>query len=534
MRFGNVRFFPAIILYVLTTDPAVSDTLHPYRSPATVFSYTIPASTVGSLGYSLAGSFYYGNDAAMAEGIGGERFIRKLSNNQMIDPAAAQIINGGLDVTLGVHRLAAISFTVPYYYDIPGWGYSKQTIGDLTVSAKSASGGISSRPVRFGGRISVVLPTGNPEAGIFPRHVFYIKSDPSNSGERVVVFAHNKTYLHPCMLWSLDLRRIRPRLPLEIHFNTGAVFSDAKERFSIDGALAAALRPVRALCLSLELASETRPFVAGRSIADAFVADPLRFVPAASLDLPAGVTLRMSGEIGLSNGKWALRSIWYRNGYVYATKAVPFYAIALNVIYRGTLHKRSPTPDNVDIGGSGESGDRDGDNIPDSLDKCPTTPEDRDGFSDKDGCPDYDNDADGIPDSTDACPEEKGTEFNRGCPETGDLRFERTVLTAVAFEPGKSKIVSGSEILDKIFDAMQKAPASKIEFQVHTDNLGPSDSCRALSQKRADVLKLYLVAKGIRPDRIKALGMGSDFPVADNSTEEGRAKNRGVEVRRIE
>jgi outer membrane protein OmpA-like peptidoglycan-associated protein len=48
------------------------------------------------------------------------------------------------------------------------------------------------------------------------------------------------------------------------------------------------------------------------------------------------------------------------------------------------------------------------------------------------------------------------------------------------------------------------------------------------------VLKLYLVAKGIRPDRIKALGLGSEFPIAANSTEAGRAKNQRVEVRRIE
>jgi outer membrane protein OmpA-like peptidoglycan-associated protein len=61
--------------------------------------------------------------------------------------------------------------------------------------------------------------------------------------------------------------------------------------------------------------------------------------------------------------------------------------------------------------------DRDGDGVPDSKDKCPDEPEDKDGFQDEDGCPDLDNDSDGIPDAQDKCPNQAGPAENAGCPD---------------------------------------------------------------------------------------------------------------------
>ena len=66
-------------------------------------------------------------------------------------------------------------------------------------------------------------------------------------------------------------------------------------------------------------------------------------------------------------------------------------------------------------------GDRDGDGVPDDVDKCPDEPEDRDGFEDDDGCPDPDNDGDGIPDVSDKCPNDpenfNGYQDDDGCPD---------------------------------------------------------------------------------------------------------------------
>ena len=66
-------------------------------------------------------------------------------------------------------------------------------------------------------------------------------------------------------------------------------------------------------------------------------------------------------------------------------------------------------------------GDRDGDGIPDAIDRCPLEPEDKDGFEDEDGCPDPDNDLDGIPDTVDKCPNDPedhdGFQDEDGCPD---------------------------------------------------------------------------------------------------------------------
>ena len=71
--------------------------------------------------------------------------------------------------------------------------------------------------------------------------------------------------------------------------------------------------------------------------------------------------------------------------------------------------------------GSKCDGDRDGDGIPDSVDKCPDIPEDFDNENDDDGCPDFDKDMDGVPDDRDKCPNDKedkdGFQDNDGCPE---------------------------------------------------------------------------------------------------------------------
>lgn len=71
--------------------------------------------------------------------------------------------------------------------------------------------------------------------------------------------------------------------------------------------------------------------------------------------------------------------------------------------------------------GSGCEGDRDGDGVPDTLDRCPDIPEDFDNENDEDGCPDYDRDGDGIADDRDKCPDQRedrdGWEDGDGCPE---------------------------------------------------------------------------------------------------------------------
>jgi Thrombospondin type 3 repeat len=89
---------------------------------------------------------------------------------------------------------------------------------------------------------------------------------------------------------------------------------------------------------------------------------------------------------------------------------------------RGTIAVTfTPTAKRGITGRSRTMVDTDGDGIPDDVDKCPTEPEDKDGFQDEDGCPDPDNDGDGIPDTVDKCPnlaeDKDGFEDADGCPD---------------------------------------------------------------------------------------------------------------------
>ena len=76
---------------------------------------------------------------------------------------------------------------------------------------------------------------------------------------------------------------------------------------------------------------------------------------------------------------------------------------------------------------------------------------------------------------------------------------------------------------------MQEDPTIKFEVQGHCDNTGSDAVNDPLSQKRADAIVTALVANGIPADRLSAVGKGAHEPIADNSTDEGRAQNRRVE-----
>jgi len=71
---------------------------------------------------------------------------------------------------------------------------------------------------------------------------------------------------------------------------------------------------------------------------------------------------------------------------------------------------------------------------------------------------------------------------------------------------------------------------STIIIEGHTDNVGTAEKNKKLSQQRADAVQKYLISRGVDKKRLKAVGYGLTKPVADNNTEEGRAKNRRVEL----
>lgn len=84
--------------------------------------------------------------------------------------------------------------------------------------------------------------------------------------------------------------------------------------------------------------------------------------------------------------------------------------------------------------------------------------------------------------------------------------------------------------LNDYVEYLNANPEMKLNVRGFTDNTGAAAYNKKLSQKRADSVKTYLESKGIATDRISAIGMGEDFPNADNATVEGRSQNRRVEL----
>ncbi|AKK73441.1 membrane protein [Chryseobacterium sp. P1-3] len=83
--------------------------------------------------------------------------------------------------------------------------------------------------------------------------------------------------------------------------------------------------------------------------------------------------------------------------------------------------------------------------------------------------------------------------------------------------------------LDKLAKVLSDNPDTNINIYGHTDSVGKDAYNMALSQRRADAVKSYLVGKGIAGSRMFTKGEGENMPVASNDTDEGRAKNRRVE-----
>jgi outer membrane protein OmpA-like peptidoglycan-associated protein len=86
------------------------------------------------------------------------------------------------------------------------------------------------------------------------------------------------------------------------------------------------------------------------------------------------------------------------------------------------------------------------------------------------------------------------------------------------------------KVLDGVAQVSKKYDKTLIEIAGHTDNVGDANFNRQLSQRRASAVAQYLMSKGVAEPRIITAAGGEDHPIASNSTEQGRAANRRVEV----
>jgi OOP family OmpA-OmpF porin len=135
-----------------------------------------------------------------------------------------------------------------------------------------------------------------------------------------------------------------------------------------------------------------------------------------------------------------------------------------------------------------------------------------------------DSDGDGVTDNLDQCPNTpKGATVDaRGC-----WTFEAVVL--FDFDSAEIKSVA-YPMLDEASDILKKNPELNVEIDGHTDNMGPADYNMKLSERRANTVMEYFIGKGVDAKRLTTKGFWFTKPAASNDTEEGRAKNRRVEL----
>ena len=193
-------------------------------------------------------------------------------------------------------------------------------------------------------------------------------------------------------------------------------------------------------------------------------------------------------------------------------------------------------PDGWEEGDGCPDYDNDEDGLPDAKDECPNKAEDDDGFEDKDGCPDFDNDQDGLVDVDDECPNHgetiNGFQDKDGCPDEipEDLKRFTGVIPDIQFKQGSDELLTSSlPILNQAARTLLEYPDVRMEIQGHASAEGDDSYNLELSQRRADSVRRYLVAKGVDSNRLIGMGYGETVPAASNRNESGRSINRRVE-----
>ncbi|PWK29961.1 OmpA family protein [Pseudomonas sp. OV226] len=158
-----------------------------------------------------------------------------------------------------------------------------------------------------------------------------------------------------------------------------------------------------------------------------------------------------------------------------------------------------------------QDGDEDGDGVFDRRDRCPDTPANTP--VEHHGCP--------LPQTPVSAPAEPAQSEVVTLSDSGNVLF--------AFNQSDLTPAAKSE-LDALMPKLQSADVVSIKVVGHTDGVGSDVYNQYLSERRATSVAAYLMDQGLDPNKITSEGKGKSEPVADNDTDEGRAKNRRVEL----
>ena len=114
------------------------------------------------------------------------------------------------------------------------------------------------------------------------------------------------------------------------------------------------------------------------------------------------------------------------------------------------------------------------------------------------------------------------------------LNTDGHIALYINFETGKSDIKSESQkTIEQIVEMLKSNPALKIRVEGHTDNVGTPASNQTLSENRAKAVMDAIITEGIDKTRLSSKGWGQTKPIAENKTEDNKAKNRRVEIVKI-
>jgi len=120
-------------------------------------------------------------------------------------------------------------------------------------------------------------------------------------------------------------------------------------------------------------------------------------------------------------------------------------------------------------------------------------------------------------------------------PAPPDPCAGRIVLRGVTFPFDSDKVTEASMVtLDVAAQTLRECPNVRTAVEGYTDSVGSEAYNQGLSQRRAESVTDYLSSHGVSADRLSPKGYGESNPIADNSTEEGRALNRRVELKQLE
>lgn len=195
------------------------------------------------------------------------------------------------------------------------------------------------------------------------------------------------------------------------------------------------------------------------------------------------------------------------------------------------IDKCPKTPKGIRVDSLGCPVDLDKDRVPDYLDKCPNTPVGV--LVDNTGCP-LDTDRDGVADYLDKCPNTpSGARVTMdGCSDS----FQEYVFYAsTIFEGEETKFSPNAfDELDKVIARIKLQPKSEWRIEGYTDNQGEPENNIILSLRRARAIYNYFISNGLNKNKFEVVGLGADFPIADNATPEGRVLNRRVILIRVD